>query len=60
MFPLGLQFQTFKNTKKLPMRLETLSIEDQKSHFFKIVGLDYKKPLTKQRKLRKNKTTKLK
>ncbi len=41
------------------MRLETLSLEEQKNHFFKIVGLEYKKPLTKQRKLRKNKTKKI-
>lgn len=58
---MGLQFQTFKTNKKIPMRLETLSMDEQKNHFFKMVGLDYHKPLSKQRKQkRKNKTTKMK
>ncbi len=40
MLPLGLQFQSFKTTKKLPMRLETLTLEEQKNHFFKMIGLE--------------------
>jgi len=61
MFPLGLQFHTFKPNKKIPMRLETLSLEDQKNHFFKMVGIDYQKPLTKEKKRKiRNKTKKSK
>jgi hypothetical protein len=63
MFPIGLQFQAFKPVRKLPMRLETLSVEEQKRHFFKTLGMEYHKPLTqeKKRKLRKtrNKTKKI-
>ncbi len=61
MFPIGLHFQSFKPIKKLPMRVEQLSIEDRKQHLYKMMGMEYTKPLTKQRKIqkRKNKTKKI-
>lgn len=58
MFPLGLQFQSFKTSKKLPMQLVSLSMEERKNHLFRTLGMEYTKPLTKQRKIRKNKTKK--
>jgi hypothetical protein len=59
MFPIGLHFQSFKPIKKLPMRVEQLSLEDRKHHLYKMMGMEYTKPLTKQRKIRKNKTKKI-
>jgi len=61
MFPIGLQFQSFKQIQKIPMRLETLTAEQQKQHFYKTLGIEYHKPLTqeKKRKKPKNKTKKI-
>jgi len=64
---MGLQFQNFKSTKKIPMRLETLSLEEQKNHFFRMIGIEVpeskkktksSKSQTKRNTLRKNKTMK--
>ena len=55
MFPIGLQFHSFKKVQKIPMRLETISTEQQKSHLFKILGIDYHKPLTQENKRKRNK-----
>ena len=58
MFPVGLQFQRFKPVQKIPMRLENLTQEERKSHLYKIIGQEYTKPLSKQRKATKSKTKK--
>ena len=55
MFPIGLQFQSFRHIQKIPMRLETLSVEEQKGHFYKTLGIEYHTP-DKKRKSRKIKT----
>jgi hypothetical protein len=58
MFPIGLQFHTFTSPKKIPMRLESSTGEDQKRRFLKIIGVDCPKQLTreKKRKLPKSKS----
>ena len=53
MFPIGLQFQTFTSPRKIPMRLETSTAEDQKRRFLKIIGIDT--PTTKHSKQTKDK-----
>jgi hypothetical protein len=40
------------------MQLVSLSMEERKNHLFRTLGMEYTKPLTKQRKIRKNKTKK--
>jgi hypothetical protein len=54
MLPVGLQFQVFKTPKKLPMRLETGSMEDFKKRMYKIVNIEY----TPVKGKKKNKTKK--
>lgn len=53
MLPIGLQFQTYKQPKKLPMRLEG-PIEAFKKHIYKIANVE----CPKEDKRKKNKTIK--
>jgi hypothetical protein len=53
MLPFGLQFQTYKQPKKLPMRLEQSPVEAFKKHIYKIANVEYPKDNRK-----KNKTIK--
>ena len=55
MLPIGLQFQTYKQPKKLPMRLEQGPLEELKKHIYKIANVEYPKE-----KRKKNKTNKAK
>ena len=54
MLPIGLQFQTYKQPKKLPMRLEQSPIEDLKKYIYKIANVE----CPKENKRKKNKTIK--
>lgn len=59
MLPFGLQFQKFKPIRKLPMRLESITLEEQKKHYYKIMNIEPKeKEKTKERKVKRNKTKK--
>ena len=55
MLPLGLKFQSFKTPKKLPMRLEQISMDDLKKHIYKIANIECPKETTSRK---KNKTKK--
>ena len=54
MLPIGLQFQMYKQPKKLPMRLEHGPIEAFKKHIYKIAYVE----CPKEDKSKKNKTIK--
>jgi hypothetical protein len=56
MLPIGLQFQTYKQPKKLPMRLEQGPVEAFKKYIYKIANVE----CPKEDKRKKNKTTKAK
>lgn len=60
MLPFGLQFQSFKSPKKLPMRLEESCIEDLKKHIYKIANVECPKDenIPKRKNKNKNKTKK--
>ena len=68
MLPIGLQFNVFKTPKKLPMTLESGSMEDLKRHLYKIVNLECpnekksngKSNGNSKKKSKKNKTKKAK
>lgn len=55
MLPIGLQFQTFKTPKKLPMRLEQSSMEDAKKYIYKIANMECPK---ENKRAKRNKTKK--
>jgi hypothetical protein len=55
MLPIGLQFQLFKTPKKLPMRLESGSMEDFKKNIYKIANIEY---TNEKKKSKRNKTKK--
>ena len=58
MLPIGLQFKTYKQPKKLPMRLEHSPIEAFKKHIYKIANIEC--PKEKRKKNKTIKTTKAK
>jgi hypothetical protein len=58
MLPVGLHVKAFKSIKKIPMRLGTLSLEEQTKHFYKMLNIEKKEEQTRKRKVKKNKTKK--
>jgi predicted lipid carrier protein YhbT len=60
MLPFGLEVSLHKPVKKTPMRLGIHTLEEKMKHFYKMLNIEQKEEHTRKRRVKKNKTSKLK
>jgi hypothetical protein len=60
MLPFGLEVRVHKPVKKTPMRLGLQTLEDKMKNFYKMLNIEQKQEQTRKRRIKKNKTSKIK